>query len=93
MEDWYNVVEEFIFVASQCTHMFSLSKLHVLHICLYHTSMKYCNLIGPLQVVYFTYTPVDAYTRIRTRTRLVHCRWFISLTHELDALALRAQDV
>ena len=23
---------------------------------LYHTSMKYCNLIGPLQVVYFTYT-------------------------------------
>ena len=25
---------------------------------LYHTSMKYCNLIGLLQVVYFTYTPV-----------------------------------
>ena len=26
------------------------------NIILYHTSMKYCNLIGPLQMVYFTYT-------------------------------------
>ena len=40
---------------------------------LYHTSMKYCNLIGPLQVVYFTYTPVkrESSSHISTYTPVI----------------------
>ena len=54
---------------------------------LYHTSMKYCNQIGPLQVVYFTYTPVkhESSAHISTYTPVIYMtssKWRQSLDAE-----------
>ena len=67
--------------------------------------MKYWNLIGPLQVVYFTYTPVkrESSARISTYTPVIFMtssKWRRPLDAEqsircpeLGALTLRVQDV
>ena len=54
------IITKFAFFAQcTCSHLKCIGCISELwlnvHVHLYHTSVKYCILIGPLQVVYFTY--------------------------------------